>query len=352
MTSQPRTPSSKQAGKLSRFLQPLRAAALLLLTASPLPAESPAPSSDNDAVLYSFFRHEKDGLYLAYCEKPLSFTELKSRNKTFFKPSKGIMRDPFIIRDPKQPDTYHMIWTTGWKEQTIGVAHSKDLIHWTGETYLGVMQSIPECINCWAPEMIYDHQRNEWLIVWASTITGRFTETEKENHHKGRFRNNNRLYCTTTKDFKSFSEPKLYYDPGYNVIDACIRANPDEGGFVMVVKDVTWNPIQKNLLTVKAKNLYGPWTASGEKFSGKEWAEGPSFLQFGKDWYIYWDKYMDKKIGASKTRDFVQYDDLSQQLDMPKGVRHGTIFRASRKVAKGLIEHSRINQQNQPPQKP
>ena len=40
-----------------------------------------------------------------------------------------LMRDPSIVRGPD--GVFHMVWTTGWHDQGIGVAHSTDLIEWS-----------------------------------------------------------------------------------------------------------------------------------------------------------------------------------------------------------------------------
>jgi hypothetical protein len=45
---------------------------------------------------------------------------------------------------------------------------------------------------------------------------------------------NNRAYYVATKDFKSFSEPKVLFDPGYDNIDTTILK--DRGKFIAIFK--------------------------------------------------------------------------------------------------------------------
>jgi hypothetical protein len=48
-----------------------------------------------------------------------------------------LMRDPCIVRGPD--GTYHMVWTSGWNENGIGYASSKDLVHWSAQREVPVM---------------------------------------------------------------------------------------------------------------------------------------------------------------------------------------------------------------------
>ena len=85
----------------------------------------------DDVLLFSSFRNDGEtGLHLAYSEDGLTWTALKD-GESFLMPQIGnkLMRDPCIIQGPD--GQYHMVWTTGWWENNIGIAHSDDLIHWS-----------------------------------------------------------------------------------------------------------------------------------------------------------------------------------------------------------------------------
>ncbi|MCZ4320395.1 arabinosidase, partial [Aequorivita viscosa] len=90
--------------------------------------------------------------------------------------------------------------------------------------------------------------KEELMVVWASCIPGRFAKgIEEEN-------NNHRLYYITTKDFKTISETKLLYDPGFSSIDATIVKRAPED-YVMVLKDNT-RP-ERNLRVAFASSAQG-----------------------------------------------------------------------------------------------
>jgi hypothetical protein len=169
------------------------------------------------------------------------------------------------------------------------------------------------------------------MIYWATTITNKFPETASKTDDGY----NHRMYYVTTKDFKTYSDTKLLYDPGFNVIDATILK--DKGHFVMFLKDETREPAQKNLKVAFSNQLTGPYSAASEPITGNYWAEGPTVLRKGNDWMVYFDKYRDHKYGAIQSSDLKKWTDVSEQITVPKGLRHGTILQIKKKELKKLL---------------
>jgi hypothetical protein len=298
----------------------------LLSAAGPENKESDLLSkiSKNDpAYLFSYFTgNGSDGLHLMYSLDGLMWRTLND-GKSLLTPTVGeakLMRDPSIVQDSK--GVFHMVWTTGWTEKVIGYASSKDLITWSEQKEIPVMADEPTCRNSWAPELYYDKMSRTFYIIWASTIPGRFPvlgKSEEEYNH--------RLYFTTTQDFVTFSKTQLFYDPGFNCIDAFVIKQ--KGNFYMFLKNETVEPVEKNIRMVSASKIHAfPKTVS-DPISGKQWAEGPTAIQIGKYTYIYWDKYRDKKYGAIRCKNLRKpvWEDLSDMIRFPAGVRHGTAFK-------------------------
>jgi len=295
-----------------------------------------ASSSENGKVyLFSYFKgNGEDGLHLAYSRDGYKFTALNN-DKSFLTPLVGIsklMRDPCIIRTPD--GTFHMVWTAGWTERGIGYSSSIDLINWTEQKYIMVMEKEPTARNCWAPEIIYDEKTRQFLIIWSTTIPGRFPDTEKA----GDTGYNHRIYSVTTKDFVTFPETKLFYDKGFNVIDATI--NKKGRNYIMFVKDETRNPPQKNIKITTSKNLYGPYSTPSAPISGNYWSEGPSSIKIGDTWFVYFDKYVEKKMGAVISKDLKTWEDISDKVTFPDGMRHGTLFEGDEKILIALLKDS------------
>lgn len=289
-------------------------------------------SAQGSVYLFSYFKgNGEDGLHLAYSRDGLTWTALKN-DESFLSPRVGIsklMRDPCIIRT--KDGTFHMVWTSGWTERGIGYASSKDLINWSEQKYIEVMAKEPAARNCWAPEIIYDNKEKQFLIFWSTTIPGRFSETEAQGESKY----NHRIYCTITKDFKEFTETKLFYEPGFNVIDATIAMEGKE--FIMFLKDETVSPPRKNIKVSRSPVLNGPYSKASEPITGKYWAEGPTAVKTGSGWIVYFDKYRERKYGAVLSADLKSWEDISDRVVFPEGARHGTVLETDENILKSLL---------------
>jgi len=285
-----------------------------------------------DVYLFAYFKNNGvDGLHLAYSKDAYHWTALKN-DESFLTPTVSkdkLMRDPCIIRGAD--GLFHMVWTVSWKDKGIGYASSKDLINWSTQQFIPVMAKEEGARNTWAPEITYDKGTKTYLIYWATTIKDRFPETAiaAEDGY------NHRIYYVTTKDFKTFSETKLLYDPGFNVIDATIV---NAGGkFIMFLKDETREPVQKNLKIAFSDSLIGPYSTASAPITGNYWAEGPTALKYGDNWIVYFDKYRDHKYGAIISSDLKNWTDISTQINLPKGLRHGTILTVRKRHLKRLL---------------
>ncbi|MFC0773908.1 glycoside hydrolase family 43 protein [Terrimonas alba] len=287
----------------------------------------------DDVYLFSYFKNNgEDGLHLAYSYDGLKWTALKN-DSSFLKPTVAkdkLMRDPCIIRGAD--GLFHMVWTVSWNDKGIGYASSPDLIRWSEQQFIPVMAQEDSARNCWAPEITYDAKKKQYMIYWATTIPGRFAAGDTAGDDKY----NHRLYYVTTKDFRRFSRTKLLYDQGFNVIDASIV--PVGKKFVMFLKDETRYPPQKNIRIATSSKLTGGYDKPATPITGNYWAEGPTAVRINDQWIVYFDKYMDHRYGAVASKDLVNWNDISEQIQMPKGIRHGTVLRISRNELEILLK--------------
>lgn len=240
-----------------------------------------------------------------------------------------MMRDPSMVKGPD--DSFHLVWTSSWQgDKGFGYAASKDLIHWSPQQFIKVMEHEPSTLNVWAPELYYDQDSSRYIIVWASCIPGRFEKGIEADS------NNHRLYYNTTKDFNQFTPTKLFLDPGFSVIDAVIvrRAKND---FVLVLKDNT-RP-ERNLKIAFGPSAIGPWSKASAKFSDK-FTEGPSVVKAGEDWLIYFDAYQDKSYQAVSTKDFKSFTVPDPAISIPEGHKHGTIVQTNKKTIRRLLKYT------------
>lgn len=292
-------------------------------------------TKEKDVYLFSYFvDNGEDGLHLAYSYDGLKWDKLQN-GKSFLKPEIGkdkLMRDPSIVQS--KDGTFHMVWTTGWWDQTIGVSSSKDLIEWTEQRCIPVMTHEPTTRNTWAPEVFYDGKDDLYYIIWASTVPDKHSAVEASESEQG---SNHRQYYVTTRDFTDFSETKMFFDPDFSVIDGAIVEFKDLYWFIL--KNENSAPAEKNLRTTYTKNLKDGFpTNVSDNISGNDWAEGPSPLVLGEYLYVYFDKYMAGKYGGIRSKDGKVWEDVSETISFPEGVRHGTAFKVKESVLNLLLE--------------
>ena len=282
--------------------------------------------SQNTVYIFSYFKNNgQDGLHLAYSNDGYHFTALR-QDSSFLKPTAGkdkLMRDPCIIRGAD--GKFRMVWTVSWNEKGIGYASSSDLVHWSEQQYIPVMEQEDSVMNCWAPEITYDERGKEFMIYWATTIKGKYpADSTVERGY------NHRIYYVTTTDFQKFSKTGLLYDHGFNVIDATIIADGKQ--FIMFLKDETPRPVpQKNIRVSLSDHLTYVYSKPSAPITGNYWAEGPTVVRVKDNWIVYFDKYRDHQYGAVSSTDLKNWTDVSGQVSFPPGTRHGTIFKISKK---------------------
>ncbi len=304
-----------------RFATAALAAAALLL-----PADLRAAGETNSAYLFTSFREPaNDGLRFLFSLDAYHWTNVPG---VFLKPNVGsgkLLRDPSLVRGPD--GAFHLVWTTAWRgDPGFGYAQSRDLVHWSEQRFVPVMAHEPATVNVWAPELFYDEGGKQFIIVWSSTIPGRFPDN-LEPHD-----NNQRAYYTTTRDFKTFAPAKLFFEPGYSVIDGFLLK--DDARYVLLHKDNT-RPM-RNLRVALGDSPLGPWRNLSEAFT-EQFTEGPCALKVGEDWLIYFDAYRAGVYGAVKTRDFLSFTDLRRQVSFPTGHKHGTALPVARCLLDRLL---------------
>jgi len=127
----------------------------------------------------------------------------------------------------------------------------------------------------------------------------------------------------------------LLFDPGFNVIDAVIKKI--DGKYTMFVKDETRYPPQKNIRIARSDKLTEGYSIVGDKIT-IDWVEGPTVTKIGEEWVVYYDEYTRHKMGAVKSSDLVNWENISDQLSFPEGSRHGTVFKVDKEILDRLLE--------------
>ncbi|MEU4427343.1 family 43 glycosylhydrolase [Actinoplanes sp. NPDC024001] len=329
-------------------------------TVPPLPKKEPYAG-----YLFSYFTGEgyRNGeqVYHALSDgnDPLRWREVND-GQPVLTSTKGTtgLRDPFIIRSP-EGDRFYQIATdlkihgngdwdaaqrTGSK--SIMVWESTDLVTWTDQR---LVQVSPETAgNTWAPEAFYSRNLGAYVVFWASKLYA----ADDPGHTGSSY---NRMMYATTRDFHTFSEPKVWKDPGYSVIDSTIIEH--DGVYHRITKDERNNssssPCSKFLIQEKATDLLDPeWDFVAECIGSGALSRGEGPLVFKSNteekWYLFIDEYGGRGYVPFSTTDLnsgVWTPETSYSL--PSRPRHGTVLPVT------AAEHERISARyEQPPPAP
>lgn len=163
---------------------------------------------------------------------------------------KGV-RDPYLLRSHDNKKLYLIATDLSWAldrsvprsiragSRSIVIWESTDLVRWSEPRLVKVA---PDDAGCaWAPEAVYDEERNDYMVFWAST-------TKRDNFAK------HRIWAAHTKDFKTFSEPFIYIEKPVTIIDTTIIH--DGRSYYRFTKDEQF----KAVTLETSPKLMGPWT--------------------------------------------------------------------------------------------
>ncbi len=289
-----------------------------------------------------FTGEEKDGeqVYFSLSRDGLYWKDLNN-GKPVLVSGIGEMgvRDPFLVRDSKK-GKYYLISTDlrieagkGWQaaqmegSRSLIVWESEDLIHWSKER--ACMVGVPGAGCVWAPEAVYDEDKDAFLVFWASMIRLN-DETESKQ----------RIYASYTEDFRSFSEPFIFLEKENHVIDTTIIKS--NSLFYRFSKDETTKRIileSSDELTGNYREISSPCLAEIKGIEGPECY----LLPDGKTWCLIVDRFMEGKgylplISTDlENGDFQVLND--SQFDFGKSKkRHGGVIKIEDEEYKRLWE--------------
>jgi hypothetical protein len=312
----------------------LKLAALTLLIALAPPAK-PQPAANSPWLFAGFKGNGEQGVYYAISPDGYHWTIANQDRPVFHQTQPNeLMRDPFVQRGPD--GTFHLVWTWSWNSPTvIGHATSTDLIHWSDHQQLNVLANEPAALNAWAPALYYEPDHKRWLIFWSSTIPGRFPGDASGDNNL-----NHRIFSTTTTDFKTLTPAKVFFDPGYSVIDATLLKTGST--YTLIFKDERKTPLKKVLQTATGPTIEGPWSNISASIS-EPWSEGAAIIPVPGGYLAYYDHYQaPQTYGALFSSDLKTWTDATSRIAFPAKLRHGSFLKITQ------AEYDRINNLQQP----
>ena len=247
------------------------------------------------------------------------------------------VRDPFIIRSPRG-DRFYLLATDlrihgngDWDAaQRFGSKHievweSTDLVHWSAQRHVRV--SPDTAGNTWAPEAYWDRTINAYVVFWASKLYA----ADDPDHTGDSY---NRMLYATTRDFRTFSTPRVWLDPGYSVIDSTVVEH--NGWYYRFTKDERSAgpdaPCGKFITEERSRrlrdtsyDLVADCIGSGAVSRG----EGPTAFRSNTEnrWYMFIDEFGGRGYVPFQTTDLAsgQWQPVAS-YELPASPRHGTVL--------------------------
>ena len=133
--------------------------------------------------------------------------------------------------DWKQLNHYGSKYLSLWRSDDLLSFSAQELVYFGRDDF--------GCL--WAPEVFYDENIDEYLIHWGSTVR------EDDFNHMS-------IFCCTTKDFRTFTEPRLFFTKENEILDSHLVKH--NGIYHLFYKNSS-NPSMN--LHATSDKLYGPY---------------------------------------------------------------------------------------------
>lgn len=286
--------------------------------------------------LMSYFRTESEALHLSLSSDGFDWQTLNDGLPVWHAPlGNKSVRDPFILRDGQ--GIYRLFSTNSWFSDSIIMADSTDLIEWTNPRLVPLMKSVAGTRNTWAPECFFDSGAGLYRAIWSSSQDLR---TAQEMEQSADW--DHRIWTSATTDFETWSDPQIFFDPGYSVIDACVvNLSPDR--WMMGWKDERHSapdrPHSKKIKVSFAPSALGPWHEESA-FLTDDLSEGPTFFRRNGGWTMFFDAFTDHYFGALHSEDEGRtWRDISAQVQFPPTPRHASVIEIPDSDANGLLKY-------------
>lgn len=313
---------------LSLFLSVLMLATSLPfagLSASAADESSNLPKSTSGAYLFAYFRNDAkstngENVFYAVSKDGYNYEALNGGVPVASaSQGTGHSRDPYIMKAQDGAEyKYYMVatdanTTNNYNNTGLHTWGSNDLITWDelanpqfATDKGGGSKTITNM--CWAPEAIWDPVEGKYMVYFATN------EADSAANESAK------IYYSYTADFRTFSEKKVLFDPGYGVIDADIT--PYKNGYVMLYKkEASSDPGAKKVwYTFKTgkspSNSDGEYDAANAKIFesvSNTQAEGPQVFPISgtSSYGVLVDYFSDGGFGFSYTSDFESYSKIS-----------------------------------------
>jgi len=229
---------------------------------------------------------------------------------------------------------YHNSWeaVASQGSKYLSLWESKDLVEWSEQRLISICNEEYGCI--WAPDIIYDRKRDDYVLHWSST------------HKSSDYKDKGIYYCRT-KDFKNFTKSAPLYCPeNKNYIDSAIYE--ENGKYYMFVKSEN---LEETILMLQSDEITGPYERCpefDECVNGLERGmfEAPTAVKLENgSWNLFLDYYGSKE----NIKGYIPFSGMSlhdskfvrkdADFTFPYRFKHGTILNITLEEYKRIKNH-------------
>ncbi|MGI5158838.1 immunoglobulin-like domain-containing protein [Microbispora sp. CA-102843] len=247
------------------------------------------------------------------------------------------IRDPYLVRSP-EGDKFYIVATdlrifggdnAGWGvwgskgSRSLVVWESTDLVHWSEPRLAEVAP--PSAGMAWAPEVVYDEDKGDYVVFWASNL---FDQATDPNHTGSTY---SRILYARTRDFTEFTPAKVLLDTGSATIDTTMikaggkiyRFHKDNGPTNLKVYGDVGSGILADDFTMIKSHI-------GEAQYGGS-VEGPLVFKdsYADKWYLWVDRYGSVQGYAPLVSTDIAKGDWaapSGTFELPANTKHGAVI--------------------------
>lgn len=254
----------------------------------------------------------EENIYFAISDNLTNWIKLNKAGLLDSDEGSNRYRDPYISRD--KDGNFIITCTEGYVNPGMYVARSEDLINF--KTNLVSFNSVDKSLGLigdktWAPEFVYDYSNDRYTILFSNPGTV-----------------NKSIYGVDTYDFNEYSYPYIYFNAGYNVIDADIEMIDNQ--YYLFYKNEDNGEIHYAI----ADSLNKPtWRIEDSSIINDGYpAEGPFIFydDINNNSYLYIDSYKENQIHSGFVYKWTEtldaYPDFDEGINEIGGVRHFSII--------------------------
>ena len=254
----------------------------------------------------------EENIYFAISDDLSNWIKLNKKGLLDSDSGSNRYRDPYISRD--KDGNFIITCTEGYVNPGMYVSRSDDLINF--KTNHISFSSVDKSLGLigdktWAPEFVYNYYDDEYTILFSNPGNV-----------------NRSIYGVDTYDFNDCSYPYIYFNAGYNVIDADIEMidnqyylfykNEDNGEIHYAISD----SINKPTWRIEDSSIINDGYP----------AEGPFIFydDINNNSYLYIDSYKENQIHSGFVYKWAEildiYPDFDEGINEIGGVRHFSII--------------------------